>query len=132
MLNWIKSLFKKSSIPVDAAAGCGKQGYRPLSPTERPSGPPPPPPPPPKRLCPAKSKSDRHRTDDEDFATSLVVGMVTNNAVVGAVVGGSLAGGVVGDLANDGCLGSCSTEPTGSSYDSGSCGDINSNLNQET
>ena len=123
MLNWIKSLFKKSSAPTTTATTKRLKPSQKPQPLSRVPSIPQPPPPPPKRVCHTRSKSERRHTDDEDFATSLVVGMATNNAVLGAVVGGSLAGGIVGDLVNDGCLGSCSTESTGSSYDSGSCGD---------
>ena len=101
MLNWIKSLFKKSSTPVNIETPSRLKPSQKPQPLSRVPSIPQPPPPPPKRVCPTRSKNEPRHTDDEDFATSLAVGMVTNNAVLGAVVGGSLAGGIVGDLVND-------------------------------
>jgi len=69
------------------------------------------------------------RDDGGDFATSMMIGMATNNAMIGGVLGGSFYGGLAGDIARDGAIGEATTShhstsdcssSSSSSYDSGS------------
>jgi len=38
------------------------------------------------------------RTSNEDFGTSMAVGMVTDNALLGMIAGGSIVGSIVGGI----------------------------------
>lgn len=62
------------------------------------------------------------RDDSEDFATSMMIGMATNNAMIGGMLGGSFTGGMVGDIARDGAIGDVST----SHHSTSDCGSISS------
>ena len=63
----------------------------------------------------------RQRGDaDSDFATSFIVGGISNNAFIGAAVGGSLLGGIAGDMASDSAH--CDGDSGSSDSDSSDCG----------
>lgn len=48
-------------------------------------------------------------SNDEGFATSMVIGMATDNAILGAAVGGNLAGAMIGEAITDSSQGAEST-----------------------
>jgi len=100
MFNWVKSFFGKE---------VKEKPYRVLSS--------------PKTTSSKINKNEKYKPiqkDDGDFATSMVVGMVTNNAAIGMMAGGSLVGGIAGDMLNDGCIGPCDSPSSDSSSDSSS------------
>lgn len=45
--------------------------------------------------CSASQKEEDH---SGDFLASMVIGMVTDNALLGGIIGGDFAGGMVGDM----------------------------------
>lgn len=64
---------------------------------------------------------------DDDFTTSLVVGMASGSALLGAAVGGSIAGGFAGAALGDALTGAgadggtCDADSAAPSTDSGAC-----------
>lgn len=43
----------------------------------------------------------RDESDDEDFATSMVMGAVTGSSMIGYMAGGSMTGGLIGAASSD-------------------------------
>lgn len=52
----------------------------------------------------SSEQSNYSEVEDEDFTTSLLTGMITDNFVVGSLLGGSVTGSIIGDLLSDGEL----------------------------
>jgi hypothetical protein len=46
-------------------------------------------------------QSSEYDYEDDGFATSMIIGAATDNALLGAVVGGNLAGGLIGQAIAD-------------------------------
>lgn len=72
------------------------------------------------------------RTSNEDFGTSMAVGMVTDNALLGMIAGGSIVGGIIGaemssfDNSDNTYDSDLSCDSSSSSYDSSSSCDSSS------
>lgn len=56
--------------------------------------------------CPTTGVTYDTRADNSgDFFTSMMIGMITNNAMLGGMIGGNWGGAMLGDIMNDGVLG---------------------------